>query len=62
MARHLRFFLANVAQKEKRLNLLGTTFSGGLIHVLCSSEYFWQQDGLRVHGSEATCQCNSVAH
>lgn len=27
----------------------GTTFSGGLIHVRCSGEYLWLQDGVCVH-------------
>ncbi len=27
------------------MNLLGTIFSGGLRHILCSSEYLQQQEG-----------------
>ncbi len=57
---------------EEIVHLLGTIFSGGLIHIY-SSEYLSQQDGVRgiesknysvcVHGDEGTChpvqQCGS---
>lgn len=36
---------------KKTLHLLGTTFSGGLIHI---SDYLWQQDGvcwIQIHAS-----------
>ncbi len=28
------------------MHLLGTIFSGGLIHIWCSSEYLGQQNGV----------------
>ncbi len=31
-------------KQEEILHLLGTIFSGGLIHIWCSSEYLQQQD------------------
>lgn len=43
------------------MNLFGTIFSCGLIHICCSREYFEQQGecgiqiNYRVHGNEETC-------
>lgn len=31
-------------KQEEIVHLLGTTFSGGLIIIWCSSEYLWQED------------------
>ena len=46
----------------------GTTFRGGLIHVWCSGECLWQQDGMCVSKQTTVCvfmvmkeqQCNST--
>lgn len=32
--------------KEEIVHLIGTIFSGGLIHIWFSSEYLWQKDGV----------------
>lgn len=35
-----------MCSKEEILHLIGTIFSGGLIHIWFSSEYLWQKDGV----------------
>lgn len=40
---------------EETVDLSGTIFSGGLIHVLCAGVYFGQQGGACVQGDGAGC-------
>lgn len=42
--KQLQTVVFNQIDKRKYLHLLGTISRGGLIHILCSSEYLGQQD------------------
>ena len=53
---HCSFFFSKHYSKSR--HLLGTIFSGGRIHIWCSSEYFWQQDGVCGNQNKLQCVCS----